>query len=241
MKYRGPLALPGQRIGLLGGSFDPPHAGHLHITDRAFRQIGLDWIWWLVSPGNPLKKDGPASIDRRVDACRALVRHPRVVVTDIERHLPSAFTANTLMHLSQRYGGVRFVWLMGADNLTVFHRWEGWQWIMENWPIAVFARPGEQVRAGLSPAARQFSERRLAPEQAKALARRTEARWCLLTGPMSRSSSTAIRDRGDWDRRGSDNHAIDSAGVRRGELKQSQFDQSAADRGVARAPAICNR
>lgn len=198
MFHPGPIATPGQRVGVLGGSFDPPHAGHVHITLWALRRLGLDRVWWLVSPVNPLKPAGPAEIERRLQACRALVRHPRVTVTDIERHLSSRFTADTLAHLSRRYGGVRLVWLMGADNLRGFHHWDRWDWIMRNYPVAVLARPGEQLRAGLSPAARRFSDRRLPQGAAHGLGRGGRARWVLLTGRMSEDSSTAIRARGDW-------------------------------------------
>ncbi len=141
---------------------------------------------------------GPASIERRVAACRRLIRHPKVVVTDIERRLGSPYTADTLARLSEIYPGVRFVWLMGADNLATFHRWERWEWLAEHYPIAVFARPGEQLRAGLSPMARRFARRRLPPGAARLLGRQREARWVLLTGPMSPASSTAIRGRGAW-------------------------------------------
>ncbi len=198
MFVRGPTALPGQRIGLLGGSFDPPHEGHLHITLWALRNLALDRVWWLVSPGNPLKLTGPAEIDRRVAACRRLVRHPRVVVTDYERHLASPYTADTLRQLARRYPGVRFVWLMGADNLRTFHRWENWKWMLEHVPVGVLARPGEQLRAGLSPAARLFAPWRLPQSAAPSLGLRRPPAWVLLTGPMSAASSTAIRHRGDW-------------------------------------------
>jgi len=196
--HRGPIATPGQRIGLLGGSFDPPHGGHVHITRWALRNLRLDRVWWLVSPGNPLKPRGPAAIERRLAACRALIRHPRVTVTDIERHLATRYTADTLDRLSAHYPGVCFVWLMGSDNLAGFHRWQHWDRIMANYPVGVLARPGEQVRAGLSPAARRFARRRLPQAAATLLGRGGEARWTLLTGPMSPDSSSAIRARGDW-------------------------------------------
>jgi len=198
MFVRGPIAFPGQRIGLLGGSFDPPHAGHVHITRWALRTLALDWVWWLVSPGNPLKAEGPAAIERRLAACRAILRHPRVVVTDIERHLASTYTADTLAKLGRRYGGVRFVWLMGADNLRKFHLWEDWAWIMAHHPIGVLARPGEQLKAGLSPAARRFADQRLPQGGAAGLGYGDRPRWVLLTGRMSDQSSTAIRRRGAW-------------------------------------------
>jgi len=190
--------MPGQRIGLLGGSFDPPHGGHLHITRWALRNLGLDRVWWLVSPGNPLKSRGPAEIGRRLAACRALADHPRVVVTDIERYLGTRYTADTLAALVARYPGVRLVWLMGADNLASFHHWQRWDWIMANFPVGVLARPGEQVRAGLSPAARRFAGQRIHQGGATRLGLGEAPRWALLTGPMSPESSTAIRRTGDW-------------------------------------------
>ena len=198
MYLGGPIATRGQRVGLLGGSFDPPHAGHVHVTLWALRALGLDRVWWLVSPGNPLKRRGPAGLARRVRAARRLMCHPRVDVTDLERRLGSPYTADTLRRLSGAYPGVRFVWLMGADNLASFHHWEDWEWIASNFPIAVFARPGEQLRAGLSPMARRFARRRVSPGAARMLGRGGEARWALLTGPMSQESSTAIRNGGGW-------------------------------------------
>ena len=198
MLNAGPLAFAGQRIGLLGGSFDPPHDGHLHISRQALKAIGLDAVWWLVSPGNPLKPNGPADIDRRVIACRALVDHPRIRVTDIERYLSSAYTAHTLRYLQRRYSGVRFVWLMGADNLASFHLWEDWRWIMRTHSIAVMARPGDQLRAGSSMAAATFARLRLPGSAAKLLGRETGPRWALLNGPMSQESSSQIRASGAW-------------------------------------------
>jgi nicotinate-nucleotide adenylyltransferase len=194
----GPAAARGQSVGLLGGSFDPPHDGHAHITRWALRALGLDRVWWLVSPGNPLKKRGPADIGRRMDACRALMRHPRVAITDIEARLNARYTADTLDALRAHYPGVRFVWLMGADNLAGFHRWERWDHILRTTPVGVLARPGEQLYAGLAPAARAFARWRLPATDARTLGRRAAPCWTLLTGPMSPLSSTAIRARGDW-------------------------------------------
>lgn len=193
-----PLAFPGQTIGLLGGSFDPPHMGHVHISHRALRRFDLDQVWWLISPGNPLKEDAPAALARRMQAARALVRHPRIRVTDIETRLGTRFTADTLAAVQARYPGVRFVWLMGADNLVSFHRWEHWQDIMRSIPIGVLARPGEQVRAGLSPAARMFAHARRDRHMARGLARLPTPAWTLLSGPMIDASSTEMRNRGAW-------------------------------------------
>ena len=115
MKSSYPYARSGQTIGLLGGSFDPAHAGHAHITREALKRFGVDRVWWMVSPGNPLKDRGPAPIEQRMERARSVMDHPRVEVTDIERQLGTRYTAQTLQALQARYRGVRFVWLMGAD------------------------------------------------------------------------------------------------------------------------------
>ncbi len=198
MRQGFPRAEPGLRVGLLGGSFDPPHEGHAHITRWALRRLGLDRVWWLVSPGNPLKRNGPAPIATRVAACRALIRHPRVEVTDIEARLGTRYTADTLDALHACYPHVRFVWLMGADNLATFHRWDNWREIARTTPLGVLARPHAQIRAGLSPAARLFAAARLPAHAAPALPLRPAPAWVLLTGAMSPLSSTGIRARGEW-------------------------------------------
>lgn len=195
-----PIATPGLRIGLLGGSFDPPHAGHLHISKWAMKEFGLDRVWWLVSPGNPLKKEGPADLDRRVTACNQLVDHPRIIVTDLERKLGTRYTAETLTALQTRYQEARFVWLMGADNLADFHRWDRWKDIMYMMPIGVMARPEQQLAAGCSPAARMFRRKRLSSRRSTALPFKQTPCWSLLTGPMVNLSSTQIRASGAWTR-----------------------------------------
>lgn len=195
-----PYTTTGMRVGLLGGSFDPPHAGHLHISQWALKEFGLDQIWWLVTPGNPLKKDAPADMDRRIAASAALANHPRIKITDIERHMGTRYTAETLTELTKRYCDVRFVWLMGSDSLADFHRWDRWADIMNMMPIGVLARPGQQVRAGSSFAARRFARYRLAPRRSTALPFRQAPCWSLLTGPMMKISSTDIRAEGKWQR-----------------------------------------
>ena len=196
-----PYASAGQRIGLLGGSFEPPHAGHVHITKWALKEFGLDKVWWLVSPGNPLKAQGPASMERRIEAAHALLDgHPKIVVTDLERRLGTRYTAETLDRLMMRYQDVRFVWLMGADNLADFHKWDRWDEIMYKMPIGVLARPGEQLAAGCSPAARRFRRKRLSARRSTALPFREAPCWSLLTGPMVNLSSTQIRESGAWSR-----------------------------------------
>lgn len=195
-----PVATKGLRVGLLGGSFDPPHSGHLHISKWAMKEFSLDRVWWLVSPGNPLKAEGPADLDRRMAACNALNDHPRIIVTDLERRFGTRYTAETLTALQARYSGVRFVWLMGADNLADFHRWDRWQDIMKMMPIGVMARPDQQLAAGCSPAARMFRRKRLSSRRSNALPFKQAPSWSLLTGPMVDMSSTQIRARGDWER-----------------------------------------
>ena len=193
-----PVAPPGLRVGLLGGSFDPPHAGHLHISRWALRAFRLDRVWWLVSPGNPLKRHAPADMPRRLAACRALARDPRIVVTDIEARLGTRHTQATLTALLGRYPGAHFVWLMGADNLRGFHRWDRWEEILATVPVGVLARPGEQLRAGLSPAARRFARWRLPARAAAALPLAPPPAWTLLPGRMLDLSSTELRRQGGW-------------------------------------------
>ena len=188
--------LTGTTIGLLGGTFDPPHAGHLHITNQALQVFGLHRIWWLVSPGNPLKPKGPLSLNIRVRECRKIVQNPKVFVSDIESRLSTHFTAETLRKLYRLYPGVRFIWLMGADNLVNFHKWDEWTWIMENIPIGVMARPGDKVRAGLSQTAFRYRKFRVAPSTAAVLPFMSAPAWSLLGGPMRDISSTQIRSSG---------------------------------------------
>ena len=193
-----PIAKPGQIVGLLGGSFDPPHAGHVHISKAALTRFGLDQLWWLVSPGNPLKANGPAPLQDRMQAAQAMMQHPRVVVTDIEAQLGTRYTAQTLVALRRRYPGVRFVWLMGADNLAQFHRWQDWRWIMETVPVGVLARPGDRISARMSKAARVYAQSRLPGRAAHILGRMDAPAWAFVNLPLSAQSSTAIRKRGEW-------------------------------------------
>jgi nicotinate-nucleotide adenylyltransferase len=195
-----PLARPGQVVGLLGGSFDPAHAGHAHITREALKRFGLDAVWWLVSPGNPLKAEGPAPLDRRMARARQVMSHPRVHVTDIEAKLGTRFTAETLVALMRLYPGVRFVWLMGADNLAQLHRWQDWHWIMENVPVGVLARPGLRLGARRSRAARLYARYRLRGRASHLLGRADPPAWCYVNVPLLDLSSTEIRNAGKWSR-----------------------------------------
>lgn len=196
MRHQLPPARAGMTIGLFGGSFDPPHMGHVHITREALRRLRLDRVWWLVTPGNPLKPRGPAAIELRMQAARQLMHHPRVVISDIERHIGTRWTVQTLSRLRALYPGVRFVWIMGADNLASMHRWDRWQAIVESVPIAVFDRPGQRVRARRSKAALRFAGARLRAGAAQALGRSTPPAWVFLSVPMRDISSTRLRQNG---------------------------------------------
>ena len=193
-----PPARPGMRIGLLGGSFDPPHQGHVHLTRTALKSFGLDAVWWLVTPGNPLKTDGPAPMPRRIAAARAVMQHPRVTVTDIEARLGTRMTADTLKRLTEIYPGVRFVWLMGADNLASIHKWDRWPQIFGRVPVGVIARPGDPLWGRTAHAARRFRRNRLGEAAAPLLSGRPAPAWCYLRGPQVAISSSEIRARGDW-------------------------------------------
>lgn len=193
-----PYVRPGMAVGLLGGSFDPAHEGHAHITREALKRFDLDQVWWLVSPGNPLKARGPAPLDERMARARAVMRHPDVRISDFEARVGTRYTAETLQALMERARGVRFAWLMGADNLAQFHRWQDWDWIMENVPVGVLARPGQRLAARHAKAAEIYAGARLGARESRLLARGDAPRWCFVNVPMMDTSSTAIRARGDW-------------------------------------------
>lgn len=190
-----PLAMPGQRIGLLGGSFDPAHEGHVLLTQAALRAFDLDRVWWLVTPGNPLKAHGPAPLAERIAAARRLIHDPRVIVTGIEAALGTRLTADTIAALQHRAPGVRFVWLMGSDNLVQFDQWERWREIAARVPLGIVARPGSRLRARLSPAAGKMWAWRLPPARARELADHPPPVWTLIDMPLSNLSSRAIRAR----------------------------------------------
>lgn len=181
------------RIGLLGGSFDPAHEGHVAISRAALRQFRLDRVWWLVSPGNPLKARRPAPLSRRIEDARRLLTDPRILVTDIERRLGTRMTADTVAALRRVYPGVRFVWLMGSDNLVQFHRWDRWRRIAAALPLGVLARPGSRLAARRSVAAHVLEPWRLPLSQAGSLALRRPPAWVQVNLPMSPQSSTALR------------------------------------------------
>ncbi len=198
MKYSLPATRPGQVIGLLGGSFDPPHAGHVHISREAIKRFGLDKLWWLVSPGNPLKKKGPAPMDMRMAAARKIMQHPKVEISDFEAQAGTRYTAETLRALRSACPQVQFVWLMGADNLAQFHLWQDWQEIIESVPMGILARPGQRIPARTSRAARIYAHARLPGRQSQLLGQLRAPAWCFVNVPMIAISSTRLRAQGDW-------------------------------------------
>ena len=184
----------GMRIGLLGGSFNPPHEGHALITRLALRRLALDRVWWLVTPGNPLKSlTGLAALNARIEAARRLDVGPRVVVTDIEAQINSRFTYGTLRWLKRRAPGVHFVWIMGADNLGQFHLWRHWRSIADLVPIVVVDRPGSTLKAVSSPAGAALARWRAPERDATRFATMRPPALLFLHGPRSSLSSTALR------------------------------------------------
>jgi len=189
-----PRIAPGMRVGLYGGSFNPAHAGHHHVSLMALRRLRLDRIWWIVTPGNPLKDLGElAPMALRVAEARQVARHPRIDVTTFEEDIRARYSVETLAYLKRRYPGVRFVWIMGADSLASFHRWRGWRRIAGMMPFAVLDRPGWTLRAVRSRGAQALSAWRIGEGQASALADMEAPAWVFLRGPLSSLSSTAIR------------------------------------------------
>ncbi|TRD21734.1 nicotinate-nucleotide adenylyltransferase [Palleronia caenipelagi] len=196
-RYSWPKARPGQSVGLLGGSFDPAHSGHMAVTLAALARFGLDHVWWLVTPGNPLKSQDAAAIFRRTERARRVAAHPFVTVTGIEADLGTRYTADTLAALQRNYPRQRFVWLMGSDNLAEFHRWDRWQDIIATVPIGVLARPGSRTRGLLSPAGRLLRRHRCAPGE---LSLRNAPAFAFASLPLNDESSTRIRAAGQWKR-----------------------------------------
>lgn len=188
----------GRTVGLLGGSFNPAHEGHRHISLTAMRRLGLDQVWWLVSPQNPLKSAADmAALDLRVATAQAKARHPRILVTALEVMLGTRYTAETLTALRRRYPRTRFVWLMGADNLIQVTRWRDWRRIFGRVPVAVFPRRPYSTRALGGKAARCFARDRVDAASAGTLPHRAPPAWVFLEGPLHPASATEIRARGD--------------------------------------------
>lgn len=189
-----PPHFPGMRIGLFGGSFDPPHVGHISASLAAIRRLRLDRLWWLVSPGNPLKDTrARPTLEQRVAQARRLASHPKIVVTGLEAALGVRHTDATIDYLTRRCPGVSFVWIMGADNLLQFHRWRNWEKIAAMVPIAIIDRPGATVKVASARAAQRFAYARVDERCAGQLAKMTPPAFMVLHGKRNGQSSTALR------------------------------------------------
>ncbi|MEW6766886.1 MAG: nicotinate-nucleotide adenylyltransferase [Pseudomonadota bacterium] len=195
-----PLHTDGMRIGLLGGSFNPPHEAHRAISLFALKRLKLDRIWWLVSPGNPLKDTTSLpALEQRVKAAETIANDPRIDVSCLETVIGTRYTYDTISFLRRRCSGVRFVWLMGADNLAQFNHWESWRRIADLMPIAVIDRPPDSFRALSSVAAKALAPYRVDEQDSGTLANREAPAWVFLTGLKSDLSSTRLRNPdGSW-------------------------------------------
>ncbi|WP_311032443.1 nicotinate-nucleotide adenylyltransferase [Mesorhizobium koreense] len=193
-----PHAGPGMAVGLFGGSFNPPHAGHALVVEIALRRLGLDRLWWMVTPGNPLKNANDLRpLAERIRLSETLADDPRIVVTAFEASHHIRYTADTLALVKERNPGVDFVWIMGADSLRDFHRWERWRQIALTFPIAVMDRPGSTLSFLSSVMAKTFDYARIDEKDAPLLARMKPPAWTFIHGPRSSLSSTALRANGD--------------------------------------------
>ncbi|WP_277996489.1 nicotinate-nucleotide adenylyltransferase [Bradyrhizobium sp. STM 3843] len=190
----------GMRIGLLGGSFNPPHQAHRAISLFALKRLQLDRVWWLVTPGNPLKDNGGLhGLAERAAAAQKMAADPRIEISCLESVIGTRYTADTINYLRKRASRLRFVWIMGADNLAQFHRWQNWQRIAAQVPIAVIDRPPQSFRALTAPAARALARYRIPETQAARLADRRAPAWVFLSGLKLNLSSTGLRNPdGSW-------------------------------------------
>jgi nicotinate-nucleotide adenylyltransferase len=189
-----PYVEKGMQVGLFGGSFNPPHAGHALVCEIALRRLALDQIWWIVTPGNPLKSGRElAPLAERIALSRQIAPDPRIKVTAFEARHRVRYTADTLALVKARNPGVDFVWIMGADNLRDFHRWQRWRTIAMTMPLAVIDRPGATLAFLSSTMAQTFGFARVDESDAPRLARMKPPAWTFIHGPRSSLSSTALR------------------------------------------------
>lgn len=186
--------MPPRRVGLLGGSFNPAHEGHRHISLEALKRLDLDAVWWLVAPQNPLKPArGMAAFEKRFEAARRFARHPRIKVLDLEARLGTNYTVDTITELQRCFPRTRFVWLMGADNLAQIRYWKQWNKIFLRLPIAVFARPTYCLRGLAELAAKRYARRRVVPAAARRLAELGPPAWVFMPTRLDAHSATEIR------------------------------------------------
>ena len=196
---RVPPSARGMKVGLFGGSFNPAHQGHRRASLTVLRRCGLHEIWWLVTPGNPLKDHSDlAPLEARVIKASAVADHPAIRVTAFERAAGLRYSADTIRYLGERRPDVHFVWMMGADNLASFHKWQEWRSIMQRVPVAIVDRPGDRLAASSSPAAQAFARFRIDERALKSLATRDRPAWAFIRCPLDPTSSTQLRNADDW-------------------------------------------
>jgi nicotinate-nucleotide adenylyltransferase len=187
------------RVGLLGGSFNPAHGGHRRISLEALKRLELDQVWWLVAPQNPLKpKHDTAPLAKRMERAEAVAAHPRIRVTDLEARLGTRYTVDTVARIRERFSDVRFVWLMGADNLATLHRWRRWRQLVHLVPIAIFDRDPYSYKSLASVAAHRFENARWTAADLSGLVTAPPPAWCLLRLRTHPAASSAIRAEGRW-------------------------------------------
>ena len=185
----------GRKIGLLGGSFNPAHRGHLMISRQALVHLNLDEGWWLVSPQNPLKStDDMAPESIRMLSAMDVARHPRIRVTNVEQALGTTYTSDTLLELSVRFPTTNFVWLMGADNLVQLPKWHRWEDLLKTVPVAIFGRPGYSLKAMTSQVAKRYGQYRIGTQQAGRLADALPPAWTFIHYRHDPVSATLIRE-----------------------------------------------
>lgn len=184
----------GMVVGLFGGSFNPPHEGHVLAANTALVRLRLHRLWWMVTPGNPLKSsDVLAPLEQRIVSSKALLDDPRICVTAFEEGMQTRYSSDTIVYILKRNPGVRFIWIMGSDNLAMFHRWKKWRRIVNIVPIAVIDRPGFVHADMSSPMAQTFSCFRVEEDMAACLAFKKAPAWTFVHGRRSSTSSTALR------------------------------------------------
>ena len=182
-----------KKIGLLGGSFDPPHKGHLFISLEAKKILKLDEVWWLVTPKNPLKISEPASYVERVHNCKNITRNFPIKIQEIEKNIQSDYSYKTINYILKHYNSIKFFWLMGADNLINFHKWEKWQMIFNNMSIVIFRRHGYNTNALKSVAAKKFINHKYIAQNLEHVSKKIPA-WTLIQNKEIKISSSEIRN-----------------------------------------------
>ncbi len=195
--FRFPATASGMTVGLFGGSFNPPHDGHRLVAETALKRLGLDQLWWIVTPGNPLKSTSELlPLEKRIALSEEMGLGPRVKVTALEAAYKVRFSADTVSLIKARHRDVNFIWVMGADNLKYFHHWQRWRSIAEMLPIAIIDRPGSTLSYVSSKMALTYDYARVDEDDAISLAKLKAPSWTLIHGPRSTLSSSAIRSAG---------------------------------------------